>query len=492
MSPPSQVHPEPGAGATRDADEQTSAGTQHPHHLVQRRHRIGEVFENVRGEHEVEDTVVVGQALHVALSKHRLEPCRTQRRTGTTQHVRREIERVQRERSGDGTRQGDRHRAGADTGVQHPYRPLPPSERSVAEELADKLFLGARHAESGERALPASGGPVVAAANLVFAQRIAPHRHVPAAEPPVEHRNRLHFVHRRHLVVGTTERLATQAAEYHARQCNPGMHIGMDWRSVRFDWNRVRAFLVTIEEGSLSSAARALGTTQPTLGRQITALEKELGIALFERVDNRLKPTPGGLELLQHARAMGAAASELSLRASAQSTSLQGSVRITAADMMAAYGLPPIVAALRRLEPGIRVELVSTDDVSHLGRREADIAIRALRPVQPDLIAKRVGDVTAGFYAASAYLETLDGLPSVRTLGRADFVGSSDNARMIGLCREHGIELLPEQFVATSDSHVVQWELVRQGVGIALLPDEICRLDPGVRPVLRGFESLRF
>jgi len=266
----------------------------------------------------------------------------------------------------------------------------------------------------------------------------------------------------------------------------------MDWRSVRFDWNRVRAFLVTIEEGSLSSAARALGTTQPTLGRQIAALEKELGIALFERVDNRLKPTPGGLELLEQARAMGVAASELSLRASAQSTDLAGSVRITATNMMAAYGLPPIVARLRRLEPGIRVELVSTDDASHLGRREADIAIRAFRPVQRDLIAKRVSDITAGFYAASAYLETLDEPLSVETLGRAALVGSSDNAPLIALCRGHGVELSPEQFVAISDSHVVQWELVRQGVGIALLPDEICRSDPSVRPVIRGFEPLRF
>ena len=280
--------------------------------------------------------------------------------------------------------------------------------------------------------------------------------------------------------------------EYHARQCNPGMRFGMDWRSVRFDWNRVRAFLVAVEEGSLSSAARALGTSQPTLGRQIAALEKELGIALFERVDNRLMPTPGGLDLLEHARTMGAAASELSLRASAQSTSLTGSVCISATDLMAAYGLPPIVAKLRRLEPGIRIELVSSNDASHLGRREADIAIRAFRPQQSDLIAKRVGDVTAGFYAASTYLETLDELPTLATIGRVALVGSLDSTQMIATCRQFGVELSAEQFVAVSDNHVVQWELVRQGIGIALLPDEVCRLDPVVRPVTLGLEPLRF
>ena len=147
------------------------------------------------------------------------------------------------------------------------------------------------------------------------------------------------------------------------------MRIGMDWRSVRFDCSCVRAFLVTLEENSLASTARALSTSQPTLGRQIAALEKEPGIALFERVDNRLVPTPGGLDLLEHARTMGAAASELSLHASAQSTSLTGSVCLSATDLMATYVLPPTVTKLRRLEPGIRVELVSSNDASHLGRR---------------------------------------------------------------------------------------------------------------------------
>jgi len=79
----------------------------------------------------------------------------------------------------------------------------------------------------------------------------------------------------------------------------------MDWRSVKFDWNRARAFLVTAEEGSLSAAARALGMAQPTLGRQVDALEEELGVVLFERVGRGFTLTPSGLELLDHVRAMG-------------------------------------------------------------------------------------------------------------------------------------------------------------------------------------------
>ena len=94
------------------------------------------------------------------------------------------------------------------------------------------------------------------------------------------------------------------------------MRFCMDWQSVKFDWNRARAFLVTAEEGSLSAAARALGMTQPTLGRQVTALEQELGVVLFERGGHGLVPTPSGLELVEHVRVMADAANRVSLTAS--------------------------------------------------------------------------------------------------------------------------------------------------------------------------------
>ena len=80
------------------------------------------------------------------------------------------------------------------------------------------------------------------------------------------------------------------------------MHLRMDWRKFAFDWNRARAFLVTAEEGSFSAAARALGQAQPTLGRQVTALEEELGVALFERIGHRLVLTETGKHLLHIAR----------------------------------------------------------------------------------------------------------------------------------------------------------------------------------------------
>ena len=125
------------------------------------------------------------------------------------------------------------------------------------------------------------------------------------------------------------------------------MQKRISWQSVQFDWNRVRAFLIAAEEGSLSRAAESLGMSQPTLGRQVTAIEEELGIALFERSSRGLVLTADGLDLLEHARAMGEAANRLSLLASGRSDDLEGVVCITATEVMAAYVLPPIVARLR-------------------------------------------------------------------------------------------------------------------------------------------------
>jgi DNA-binding transcriptional LysR family regulator len=121
----------------------------------------------------------------------------------------------------------------------------------------------------------------------------------------------------------------------------------MDWRSVNFDWNRARAFLVTAEDGSLSAAARALGMARPTLGRQVDALEEELDVVLFERVRRGLTLTPSGLELLDHVRAMGEAASRVSLAAAGQSQAIEGSICIAASEVYAPLVLPPILAKLR-------------------------------------------------------------------------------------------------------------------------------------------------
>ena len=136
----------------------------------------------------------------------------------------------------------------------------------------------------------------------------------------------------------------------------------MNWQSISFDWNQARAFLATAEEGSLSAAARALGQTQPTLGRQVSALEEDLGVTLFERAGRSLSLTQSGLELLDYFRAMGDAAGRISLAASGRSQAIEGHVSITATNVMATYHLPAVLKQLREIAPGIEIDVVASND----------------------------------------------------------------------------------------------------------------------------------
>ena len=262
----------------------------------------------------------------------------------------------------------------------------------------------------------------------------------------------------------------------------------MDWRSVKFDWNRARAFLVTAEEGSLSAAARALNMTQPTLGRQVTALEQELGVALFERGGRGLELTPSGLELVEHVRAMGEAANRLSLTASGQSKAIEGNICITAADVTAAIVLPPIIQKLRRMAPGINVELIASNSASDLKRREADIAIRGFRPTQPDLIARKLEEIKAYLYATPDYLARLGNPTSPAGLSKADFIGFIHNDRYLTTLNGFGLALTPRNFPVITENHIVHWELVKHGVGIGVMSEAIGDAEPRVVRVLPDLE----
>ena len=266
----------------------------------------------------------------------------------------------------------------------------------------------------------------------------------------------------------------------------------MDWRTVRFDWNRARAFLVTAEEGSLSAAARALDTTQPTLGRQVDALERELGVLLFDRVGKRFVLTQSGVDLLEHVRAMGDAASRVSLAASGQSQTLAGPVCITASDVFSVHLLPPMIAELRALEPGIDVEIVATNAPRDLRRREADIAIRNFRPEDPELFAKKVRDMTGNLYAATSYLDRI-GRPATRAaFSSADFVGFDRSNAMIVVLRTMGFELTQKNFVAVCENQLVQWELVKLGLGIGVMADVVAEAEPLVERVLPDLAPVVF
>lgn len=266
----------------------------------------------------------------------------------------------------------------------------------------------------------------------------------------------------------------------------------MDWRHITFDWNRLRAFLVTAEEGSFSAAARALSMTQPTLGRQVSALEAELGVTLFQRVGRGQELTPAGMELLEHARHMGEAAGRVSLAATGQNQSIEGSVCITASEMYSAHLLPPVVARLRREAPGIRIEILASNAIRDLRRREADIAVRNAAPTQPDLIARRLRDDQAGLFASHGYVAANGPFDTPADLARADFLGFDNPDVMLDGLIERGLPLTRVNFPVLSASHLVQWAMVLEGVGIGIVPLSVARNAPGIARILPRSEPITF
>ncbi|MCY0092659.1 LysR family transcriptional regulator [Hoeflea ulvae] len=264
----------------------------------------------------------------------------------------------------------------------------------------------------------------------------------------------------------------------------------MDWKSVNFDWNRARAFLVTAEEGSLSAAARALGMAQPTLGRQVSALEQELGVALFERVGRGLTLTPSGLELMDHVRAMGEAAARMSLSASGKAQAIEGTVSISASEVDSAFRLPPIIAQLRQMAPGIDVEIVATNSESDLRRREADIAIRNYRPTQPNLVARKIRDIHGRIYATPGYLDSIGNPSTPEEYCEADFIGFNRSGEFIAAMTRFGLSLTQANFPIVSESHLVQWSHVRHGLGIGIMAADIGDAEPDVAQVLPDLDPI--
>jgi DNA-binding transcriptional LysR family regulator len=258
------------------------------------------------------------------------------------------------------------------------------------------------------------------------------------------------------------------------------MHLRMD----KVDWNQLRAFLETAETGSLSAAARKLGQSQPTLSRQVAALELALGVTLFERVGKTMALTTTGQELLVHARVMGAAAHELGLAATGRSEEVEGVVSVATSDAVAAYLMPKILLHIRQAAPGIQVEVVASDGFSDLLRREADIAIRHVRPEQPELIGRLVRQSSACFYASESWVRE-HGLP--RTAEEAlqhDFIGLDRTGHYLHHLRGQGLLLSNTNFRSYADNSVTYWEMVRQGLGIGAIMEEIARETPGVVRVL--------
>jgi DNA-binding transcriptional LysR family regulator len=228
-------------------------------------------------------------------------------------------------------------------------------------------------------------------------------------------------------------------------------------REVSWDW--VKAFVVVVEQGSLARAATQLGITGATLSRQMSALEARLGYRLFLRTRSGMAPTPEAQSLLEPAQHMLAAMHRFGLSHAQSDTAVSGVVAISAPQTFALHVLPELLAPLRALHPQIQLDVWALDAVSNLHQRDADIAIRMVRPTQAGLIAKRVAQFSIGLYASQSYLARR-GQPNRTNLQQHDWIDVMPQETMRqGLVRM-GLPAVAERIMLRANSYAGSWALV--------------------------------
>lgn len=251
-----------------------------------------------------------------------------------------------------------------------------------------------------------------------------------------------------------------------------------------FDWSLVRSFLAVLEQGSLLAAARQLQASQPTIGRHVAELESQLGLVLFERTGRGLLPTETALRLADAARVMQNGADALARNVMGADHAVSGTVRITASQPVSCYVLPSLLAQMRQLLPEVQVELVASNAVSNLLRREADIAVRMVQPDQATLIARRVGKVALKACAHQDYLRRRGVPRHTSDLLAHDLIGGDRNDETLKGFAAAGMPVSREQFAFRTDDLIVVWQAVRAGLGIGFVSEHQIRTDPAVTPLL--------
>ena len=250
------------------------------------------------------------------------------------------------------------------------------------------------------------------------------------------------------------------------------------------DWGLLRAFVAVVRAGSLSAAAERLHVTQPTVGRQIRALEDSIGEALFDRMPQGLRPTERALSLFEHAAALEQAAATLTAAMAGHPEAPTGPVRITANEPFGVERLPQLLQPLLEENPGITIELVATMEVQNLLRRDADIAIRFKRPEQEDLIARRVSALQLGLFASEEYVERHGKPESLADLLAHRMVGPDRGQNLMRALTALGLNLEGQPMAFRSDSMLALEAAMRAGIGIGFMHVDRALRRPGLLRVL--------
>jgi DNA-binding transcriptional LysR family regulator len=257
--------------------------------------------------------------------------------------------------------------------------------------------------------------------------------------------------------------------------------------------------LAVLRGGSFSAAARKLEVEQSTVSRRIAALEQELGVLLFDRLQEGLRATAVTLRMQAKAELIEAQVWELCDGLRGETHAIEGTVRLALTDSFAVQVvIPSLLGELRELYPELRVELVGSDISADLGRREADLALRFYRPTSGDLVAKRLARLPLSVLAHKRYVRALSAGASKRARAQKGPLRSGAQgpraspdalvpARLDWISvRLPGLPALDAEFLTrhvraeprlTVSSHIAQVEAVRAGLGVALLTRALLRLD---------------
>jgi DNA-binding transcriptional LysR family regulator len=236
------------------------------------------------------------------------------------------------------------------------------------------------------------------------------------------------------------------------------------------NWDDARIFLALQREGTLRRAARVAGVDQATIGRRIAVLEHSLGATLFLRSSTGYTLTPTGDNVLRAAERMEQFANDLIRQAQGTDGRLEGEVKVTSTDSLAMAFVIPAISALHALHPNVRVRLSVSIQMANLARREADVAVRNVKPDNPDLVVRQLADWPVGLYASAEYLAR-QGMPvegnGFRGHDLVFYQPYLEGGRPPAIVAE------PAQagrIVSTVNSSLMLRALIQQGVGIGELP----------------------
>jgi len=257
------------------------------------------------------------------------------------------------------------------------------------------------------------------------------------------------------------------------------------------NWAWYRTFLKVLETGSLSAAGRAMGLTQPTVGRHIDSLEAALGLRLFTRSFDGFTPTDAALDLKPYALGLASTAAALRRMASGHQSGVRGVVRLSASEVIGVEVLPPILATLQSAHPELVIELVLSNRIDDLLHREADIAVRMIPPTQDALIAKRVGSIEAGLYAHESYLARRGAPTSMDALMGHTMIGYDEENAYIRTFQAQFPMFSRSALRFRADSDLAQLAAIRAGLGIGVCQVGLGARDPALVRVLKNRFSLK-